>query len=578
MSRKHISLFFILLYLISVTPIWGAIKNLDKTIEEAYSAEADFDYQTVIKLLTPIINDIPKDSIQEKSDVLATITVSYFRLGEIDMALQYGKECLQFDEESKILENISSSLNNLAAICASAHRLEEAEEYLLRSLPMEEELNRDDKLAIRLGMLGEIYTSMGGRLNDALKRIQQALELDQKAGREDRVAIRLSQKGQTLMKMGRFSEAESCLIKGIALHRKYKNKTSLTLSLISLATTCRALSKNAEAEAYLKECITIAGEIGQKQARQNAYLELSRLYNDTKDWRAYEYLNHYMLLKDSMMTESVQQQISDLNVAYETQKKEQKIHMQQATIKHQQMMAICLVVLFIFAIISLFSALWSLKLKEKNMLLKDRFVQLISHDLKNPAIAQQMNLHNLLKYHRKLTTEDMEEQLKLMAQAADAQTELLYDLLDWGGLQTGRMKYAPVLFDLSSATLAVIEQHQAQANLKDIEIKINKTDDDHIVKADRQMIATILRNLLCNAIKFTPTGGQICITMCKQTVEIADNGTGFDSNQHTLQNGTAKETGTAIGLKLVQKLAQINHANIEISSIKGIGTRVKLSL
>lgn len=577
MSRKYLSLFFLLYCLLSVTPIWGTEKNLNKVLDEAFAAEAEYDYQSVIKLLTPIINDIPKDSIQEKSDVLATITLSYFRLGEIEMALQYGKECLQFDEESDILENISSSLNNLAAICTSAHRLEEAEEYLLRSLPMEEKLNRDDKLAIRLGMLGEVYTSMG-RLDEALKRILQALELDQKAGRENRVAIRLSQKGQTLIKMERFAEAESCLKEGIALNRKYDNKTSIALSLISLATACRALSRKAEAEEYLKECITIAGEIGQKQARQNAYLELSRLYNETKDPRAYEFLNHYMLLKDSITTESVQQQISVLKVANETQEKEHQILIQQATIRHQKLMSVGLVVLFLFSIISLFFALWSLKLKEKNMQLKDRFVQLVSHDLKNPAIAQQMNLHNLLKYHRKLTAEDMEEQLKVMTRAADAQTVLLYDLLDWGGLQTGRMKYTPVLFDLSSITLNVIQQHEGQANLKNIEIKIENTQDDHIVKADRQMIATILRNLLCNAIKFTPIGGQISVTITKQSVEIADNGIGFDMKQSSSQNGTANEISTSIGLNLAHKLARINHANIEISSIKGLGTRVKLSL
>jgi len=550
--------------------------TIDETIEAAFAAEEESKFQEVVDLLVPIIDEIPADSVQEKSDVLSSITVSYFRLGDIDKALKYGKECLQFDEQSGINENLSSSLNNLASICLSSDRLEEAEAYLYRSLSIERDLGRTDKQAIRLGMLSEVYTKMN-RLEDAMDRIQQALALDREGGREEKVAVRLSQLGTILTNMCRFKEAENCLKEAVELHRKHQNLSSLAISLISLATTERDLFEIKAAEKNLKECIELTEQLGMKQVRLAAYLELSRLYNLAKDPRAYDYLNQFMVLRDSIVNEQIQQQISELKVSYETKEKEQEIALQKETIKNQQILYISLGIMLIIAIVALFFAHRSNKLKEQNLQLKDRFLQLVSHDLKNPAIAQQKNLYGLLKCHKVLEPEVMDEQLLSMTKAANAQVDLLLDLLDWARLQTGKLEYTPSQLDLSLLTKKVAEQHMEQAKLKQIEVAVETQGEDHLVTADRQMIATLLRNVLSNAIKFTPENGKITITIDQKSVLIKDNGIGFDTSHINSQLGTSGEQGTSLGLNLAYQMARINHANLNISSEKSIGTTVKLA-
>lgn len=551
-------------------------QSLDDTIEAGFVAEEEGRFQDAIDLLLPIKEKIPSDSIQTISDVINTLAGCYGRIGDIDNALKYGKESIEFDEKTGIKENLSSSLNNMAFICIQAMRAEEAEEFLKRSIAIEKELGRNDKLAIRLGMLGETYTQME-RPEEGLELIQQALELDRNDGREEKVAIRLSQLGNTLSNMRRFAEAEPYLQESVELLRKHNNLPSLAITLISLAFVQRPLFRVKEAESNLKECIRLSEQLGMKRQRMIAYIELSRLYKQSNDPQAYEYLNKYMLLKDSLTDEQIQQQISDLKVSYETQEKEHQIAIQQSTISRQRILYSGLGLLLVLAIVALILAYRSNKLKEQNMQLKDRFIQLISHDLKNPALAQQRNLHSLIKCYSMLEPEDMKEQLVTLTEAADSQMELLYDLLDWANLQTGRLQYTPIQMDLCSLAQKVVEQHSAQARLKNIKVTTESIGSNHLVKADRQMIATILRNVLSNAIKFTPKEGEINITIDNQSVIIKDNGIGFDTTNLVPQKGTFGEEGTSLGLNLAHKLARINHTKLEFFSTKGAGTTANLT-
>lgn len=574
---KKALLLFSLFCLCGSWALWAAgTNNYEEKLEAAYAAADEDRFQESIDLLVPLIEQIPADSAEALSEVYSTLTTNYYRLGQYDQALSYGRRGLSLDEQLGQKENLSSTLSNLAAICLANGRFDEAEGYLLRSILIEKELDRKDKLAIRLGLLSENYTQ-AGRLEEALERAQQALDLDRENGREDKVAIRLSQMGGTLVNMCRFSEAEPLLKEAVELHRKYQNLPSLALTLVSLGTTTRALFHTKEAEAYLKECIDIAEKIDYNQARLAAYMELARMYNTARDPRAFDYLSRFMNLKDSLTNEQVQQQISDLKVQYETQEKEQEIALQEATISRQRLLYIGLAILLALAVAALFFAFRMLRLKEQNMQLKDRFMQLISHDLKNPAIAQQRNLHGLLKCHQVLEPAEMNEQLMQMAQASDAQVGLLYDLLDWAGLQTGRLKYEPIQLDLLSLAQKAIEQHSSQAKLKQISLCLSSEGEDHLVKADRQMVSAILRNVLSNAIKFSPAEANVEVIVEGHSVSVRDHGTGFDPTQLKQQTGTDGEEGSSLGLGLAYKLAKINHAKLDITSKKEVGTTVKLT-
>lgn len=576
------------LVLAATLQVWAAdSEDLDAKIEAAFTAEEESRFDDAIELLLPIVDKLPADSVQLLSDCYSSITSCYFRLGQLEEALSWGERCLRLDEESGNEENLASSLGNIAAICLAGERYEVAEEYLLRSIDIERKLQRPAKLSIRLGMLSEVYIQQE-RLDEALTMVSEAVDIDRAMGNEPKLAIRLSQLGNVLINMRKPAEAEPYLSEACQLHRKYQNLPSLVLTLIPLGITERALNKYRDAETSLQEALTLAEQTEQRSIRMTAYIELARLYNKMQDPRAFDYLSRFMQVKDSVTNEQVQAQISDLEVRYQTKEKEQQLALSQATIRQQRMLYLGLSVLLILSIAALFFAIRAARLKEKNLQLKNRFIQLISHDLKNPALAQQKGLHLLCKYHDRLEPADMQLQLKQMAEDADAHVNLLYSLLDWARLQTGHLSYQPVRLDLATLADEVVSQHHAQAEIKGVKVSCQHQDDDCLVTADRQLTATIVRNLLSNAIKYTPLGtgtaaaeADIEVTVAHNSITVKDHGTGFDvaeqASTQASKQGTSGELGTALGLNLVRQLAQINHSELQIESKIGVGTTIKLN-
>lgn len=550
MIRRFITIFFAYLLLCSFS-----IDKVEALLDRGYEEEDAEHYEAAIKIYEEALTMLPEDSVTWISDINSSLMLCHLRLGQIQKGLICGEKSLQLDEAMGDKERIASSLSNLASLLATANRLESAESYLLRSIALERELKSEDKLAIRLGMLAEVYTRMN-HPEKALPLAKEALELDQKGGREAKAAIRMSQYGNALVCTKRSAEAMPYLTKALKLHRKFNNRTSEALTLVTLGMAENDLHHVAKAEEYLRQCIEVAQQVGVVQPLMTAHMELSRIYNDKNDPRAYGHLVKYNELKDSLASIQVQQQISDLEVKYETKQKEQELQHKELQIQRQRIIYIALGVVLLLALALVVFLTKSIRLKNQNMALKDRFMQIISHDLKNPAIANQKNLHMLSRSIGVLSNEDFKDMAVAMAKDADAHVNLIYSLLAWAGLQTGRLHYAPITQNLASVAEEVIAQVKAQATIKNINIVITADDSDHLVFADREMVETMIRNLLSNAIKFSHHESDICVRVKDNIIEIDDEGIGFGNESN--------EKGTGLGLNLVSQLAEKNRATFTI--------------
>lgn len=522
------------------------------------------------------MNSVPKDSTTLLSDILSTLTNDYYRLGQIDKALEYGERCLANDEQSGSEENLSSSLNNLAAICSTIGRHEQAEQYLKRCIQIEERLGRNDKLAIRLGMLCEVYT-LQNRLEEALPLAQRALELDKKDGREEKMAVRMSQLGNTLAHLKRYKEAEPYLRDASQLLTKYENYSSLCLNNLALGEALHAMGNIPEAETTLKATVSIAQKIKQRHTLMMAYMELARLSHDKHDdTEAYRYQELFIELKDSISTEQVHKQISDLQVRYESAQDKLQLAEQEATIQRNHLIVGAGCVLLVMLLIALAVVFNSLYVKKRMLALRDQLMRIVSHDLKNPALASQRNLHMMLDHYDSLSASDIREELTHMAESSDAQVDLLYNLLTWAQVNSMRLELHPLQLDLNSVVEEVVSQHRQQASVKGISIVEEKSAGPMIVTADRPTVCTILRNLLSNAIKFSNSGSEITVTVGGNAITVEDHGVGItDEGIHTI--GTAGERGTGMGMQLVETLAKRNNASVSLESHKGKGTKVKIS-
>ncbi|MDP2036671.1 MAG: GAF domain-containing sensor histidine kinase [Ignavibacteria bacterium] len=227
---------------------------------------------------------------------------------------------------------------------------------------------------------------------------------------------------------------------------------------------------------------------------------------------------------------------------------------------------------------------YTVDLKELNKT-KDKFFSIIAHDLKSP-------FQGLLGYSQILTTEyaTLSEEEKIffisgIGELTNSAFRLLENLLEWSRMQTGRITFDPETFQIEkevSTTLLLLSQ---TAKNKDIDLEKN-IEGDISVFADKNMLSTIIRNLISNSIKFTKQGGRITISaeLIKDMVKItvADTGIGmrqedvdklFKLDKNFSTPGTNKEEGTGLGLLLCKEMVEQNGGKIWVESKVGEGSK-----
>lgn len=205
---------------------------------------------------------------------------------------------------------------------------------------------------------------------------------------------------------------------------------------------------------------------------------------------------------------------------------------------------------------------------------KDKFLSILAHDLKNPIAGLITVSELMMKMFDNLREEEKVAYIKDINQSAGRTLQILEDLLQWSRSQSGRLQQRPEKIKLRKITAEAIAAHENAAEEKGISVE-NRVPDDLTACADRHMIATVVRNLVSNAVKFTGTGGAIVCagsdggTHVDYTVE--DTGVGIPpENMKRLFRidgglstpGTRKEKGTGLGLILCKEFIQKNNGTI----------------
>ncbi|AXJ01217.1 Signal transduction histidine kinase [Cyclonatronum proteinivorum] len=222
---------------------------------------------------------------------------------------------------------------------------------------------------------------------------------------------------------------------------------------------------------------------------------------------------------------------------------------------------------------------------------KDRFFSIIAHDLRGPFMGIR-GLIELIRDHREeLDDEKYEEVLDLLHSSAENHSKLLDNLLNWARIQLNQVKVTPAETNVRQVMQAAAASWELPAQSKSL--RFNMQLSDFQLTTDQNMIITILRNLISNAVKFSWPDSEIILKTYKDdrtaVFEIQDFGTGMSEKQlrklFTLEKevshkGTSEETGTGLGLVLVSDMVKMLNGTIEVKSKKGIGTlfRVKIPL
>ena len=221
---------------------------------------------------------------------------------------------------------------------------------------------------------------------------------------------------------------------------------------------------------------------------------------------------------------------------------------------------------------------------------RDKMYSVIAHDLRSPMASIRMVLNLVVQSS---TPETVGPELYMLLDQANRESEEVHDLLDnlliWSKSETGRLNVVAQDLDLEDIVPGVVEIFEMIAQTKHIKLELVKSEVPLKVRADNDMMKTVLRNFMSNAIKFSPENSTIQIIMTADgdfaRVSVKDQGVGIAADRidtifHKGETtyGTGGEEGSGLGLQLCQDFARKNGGDCYVESVEGQGSTFSFTI
>jgi signal transduction histidine kinase len=224
-------------------------------------------------------------------------------------------------------------------------------------------------------------------------------------------------------------------------------------------------------------------------------------------------------------------------------------------------------------------------------IIRGKVYSIICHDLRSPISSMKVLLKILHNDYKTLSPKETEEFIGSLYHTSESTYTLLENLLDWARMQSGQINTSIENIDLNDLLAKTLDLYQKNYQNKEIKLTIVIEENTHVL-ADSHMLATIMRNLISNAIKFTHRGGDIkiiCKNINNKQIEIAvtDNGIGIQSNQLEnifniekgyMRTGTDNEKGSGLGLIICRDYIKKIGGQLQIQSKPGVGSEFSFCL
>jgi len=221
---------------------------------------------------------------------------------------------------------------------------------------------------------------------------------------------------------------------------------------------------------------------------------------------------------------------------------------------------------------------------------KDKFFSIISHDLKNPFASLLSISELMVENFNDTDKDDHRAGFRKINQSVKHLLDLLENLLTWSRSQRGRIKYEPYKFNLSALIQENINLHRLAAEKKGIVLQA-PDQEEIFAYGDRDMINSVVRNLMTNALKFTDRDRKVMVRLESIggliQVNVVDEGIGipgeyigklFRIDEKYKAVGTAGEKGTGLGLIICREFVEKNGGELSVQSKQGIGSTFSFTL
>ncbi|RKE04218.1 signal transduction histidine kinase [Marinifilum flexuosum] len=553
------------------------------------------------------------------ASILNGLGIIYWERGNLEVALKKYMEAYSIAEELKDTNLQLVLLLNIANIYADESRNNIALEYYQKILDLAIRDKNFDSQAIVYNNIATIHQENKDYAK-ALEFFKKSLNINNQIGNEAGEALAMNNIGENYFKTGNIPEAIFYIDNSLAINRKLKLETDIVYNLESLAKVYLFTGKLQKAYDIINEGLKLCKKLKIKTI-ERSFLQLkSEYYYSAGNYKkAYKTYENYNKLKDSLIEASKSDKIAHLQTQFETEKKEKENEILKVTneltqekLDKEKAFTNYLIVFFVITMSLLILVYFLYKsktkvnqrinkingmLEESNQKLKvtnatkDRFFSIIAHDLRSPfnsILGFSELIKSELKESKNLKL--IEEYNSNINESSHSLFTLLENLLQWAKSQRGELEFNPVQFDLHHLVQSNIIIFKLKA--ADKAITLSSDIPPHTeAYGDINMVSTILRNLISNALKFTEKNGDITISADIQDefvfLKVKDSGIGISKeNQEKLFKldcnyttvGTADEAGSGLGLILCKEFAERNGGDIWVKSEENKGSEFILSL
>lgn len=610
----------------TTTSLEEAIETRDWSNEVRYLKEIGLihlvrtkDYDKAMDVLIKALAIEDSLNLKDKQVFTYLAIASVFReVGNFVKSEQYLEEASRLNERFKNINILVLILNERGKTSAADGKIEKAFENYEQVLEYKDDVGDPRVEAEALFNIAYLH-SRQGKSEEALKNHKLALSIRRKIHDRANEAASLNAVGELYLGMKNYDRALANHVAALAIRRALKDKDAVAESYNNIGVLYHHQKNYKRAIANLQLGLKAALESHSQIQELRSYEYLGLGYNEVGDYKkALEYKSLFVALNELLLNDKNEQKLVERQNRYVIDKKETQIdelevdkEKKTKEIQEQKQFRNILIVFIalILVIVALIFYLYIQKqrsnkvLKEANDKVqlqnielqnlnatKDKFFSIISHDLKGPLNSLTSFSGLLINHTESLSKEEIQMLAKDLDKSIKNLFALLENLLEWSRSQTGNIEFKPEGFDMVSLLEENQELLNAQAGHKKIKI-VSETADPVFVVAHRNSVNTVVRNLISNAIKFTPEGGTVTLRSHKSKkdliVSIADTGVGMTKEiisklfrietKHSTK-GTANEKGTGLGLILCKDFIEKNGGQILVESEAGKGSVFSFSL
>jgi signal transduction histidine kinase len=487
---------------------------------------------------------------------------------------------------------------NIANLYATQKDYKQSLDFFKRVTKINEELGDEIIIAETLSNMASVYADMG-ELDYAMFNINKSIAIFEKHKILDWLAFSYEIKGKVYLKENKYEWALFWYNQGEMLHKELDDPRSKIDLYNGMAEAYLGQNKDSISEIFAEQAYEISDRIQFLEGTQKCAYTLYRVNKNKKNYvKALGYHELYQKLSDTLSRNENKKSLTMLKTKIEYDKQKQMLieENEKALAEQQKYIMVALLILVVFMFITFLvhrgqkiQKRLNKELEIKKEILEKRETELqdsnetktklfsiIGHDLRGPVGA----LQELLRLYSDGDVEGEEflEFVPKLREDVDHISFTLNNLLSWGHTQMNGAVTKPSIMALETLVSDNIKLLSEIAKKKSIKI-VSELSENTLTWSDSNQIDIVIRNLISNALKFTPQNGMITISACERDnlweVSIKDTGVGmdkitvrnlFEKNSNITTYGTNNEKGTGLGLSLCKEMVEKNGGTIWVDS------------